>query len=205
MNRCSARHLLFRHVDTSSITVRRILSTTVRFCHSQAFESDPQTSSPLRPLSTIHFDSSTDNLVGNVSTVTLSKLLLPCITSLRNALIHVVASHPHRESSTSVASLGPPISMYNRSYNHHKDSTSSMGNDSQSYGQGRCASWASPEVSIESMVSDVSGVHLGRPGLGDERFDTALESGMRLTAISASPPKSLLMLGTRIALPITPL
>ena len=82
--------------------------------------------------------------------------------------------------------------MYNRSYNHHRDSTSSMGNVAQSYGQGRRASWARHrrEVSIDSMVSDFSEVHLGRPGLGDKMLDSILERGMPLTAISASPPES---------------
>jgi hypothetical protein len=38
------------------------------------------------------------------------------------------------------------------------------------------------------MFSNISGVHLGRPGLGDKMLDFALQRGMPLTAISASPP-----------------
>ncbi|KAG1723926.1 uncharacterized protein EDB91DRAFT_1171738, partial [Suillus paluster] len=105
-----------------------------------------------------------------------------------------VTSHRRHSSSASVASLGPPISLYNRSNGHHRrsGSTTSMSSFAQSYAHGGRASWARhrPEFSVDSMVSDFSGVHLGRPGLGDKMLDSALDRGMPLTAISASPPES---------------
>ncbi|KAG0697268.1 hypothetical protein DFH29DRAFT_160061 [Suillus ampliporus] len=105
-----------------------------------------------------------------------------------------ISSHRRHSSSASVASLGPPISLYNRSYGHHRrnDSSTSMSSVAQSYAHGGRASWARhrPEFSADSMISDFSGVHLGRPGLGDKMLDSALDRGMPLTAISASPPES---------------
>ena len=57
-------------MDKSSITVRWILSTTERFCHSQPFESGLlHTSTPSCLLSVIYFHSSAETLVGNVLTV----------------------------------------------------------------------------------------------------------------------------------------
>ncbi|KAH7906866.1 hypothetical protein BJ138DRAFT_568044 [Hygrophoropsis aurantiaca] len=104
-------------------------------------------------------------------------------------------SHRRHESSASVASLGPPISLYNRSYGHHRrgDSSTSMSSVAQSYANGGRAAWARhrPDFSVDSVLSDFSGVHLGRPGLGDKMLESALDRGMPLTAISASPPESL--------------
>jgi hypothetical protein len=53
------------------------------------------------------------------------------------------------------------------------------------------ASWARrcPD-SIDSVHSDFSGVDPERPGLKDKMLDSALDRGMPLTAISASPPDS---------------
>jgi serine/arginine repetitive matrix protein 2 len=45
------------------------------------------------------------------------------------------------------------------------------------------------EVSVDSVMSDFSGMHLGRPGLGDKMFNNATDLGP-LTSISASPPES---------------
>ncbi|KAG2338846.1 hypothetical protein BDR05DRAFT_951659 [Suillus weaverae] len=113
-----------------------------------------------------------------------------------------IAAHRRHSSSASVSSLGPPISLYNRnsyghnrsSYGYHRrnDSSASMSSVSQPYAHGGRASWARhhPDFSVDSMLSDFSGVHLGRPGLGDKMLDSALDRGMPLTAISASPPES---------------
>jgi serine/arginine repetitive matrix protein 2 len=49
-----------------------------------------------------------------------------------------------------------------------------------------------PEVSVESIMSDFSGTHIGRPGLGDKMFNNAADHGP-LTSISASPPDSAAM------------
>ncbi|KAF9219060.1 hypothetical protein BS17DRAFT_439592 [Gyrodon lividus] len=108
-------------------------------------------------------------------------------------------SHRRHESSVSVASLGPPISFYNRSFAHHRrgDSSTSMSSLAQSYANcganGGRAAWAKhrPNLSVDSMLSDFSGAYLARPGLGDKMLDSALDRGMPLTAISASPPESL--------------
>jgi len=42
---------------------------------------------------------------------------------------------------------------------------------------------------MDSVMSDFSAVHFGRPGLGDKMFDNAADHGP-LTSISASPPES---------------
>ena len=54
--------------------------------------------------------------------------------------------------------------------------------------------WAQSYVSIYSVLSDYSGVHLGRPGLGDKVSDSILEREVPLAAISASPPGTRRML-----------
>jgi hypothetical protein len=45
------------------------------------------------------------------------------------------------------------------------------------------------DVSVDSVLSDFSGMHLGRPGLGDKMFNNAVDLGP-LASISASPPES---------------
>ena len=45
------------------------------------------------------------------------------------------------------------------------------------------------EISIDSIMSDFSGIHLGRPGLGDKMFNNAVDYGA-LTSILASPLES---------------
>ncbi|KIK98105.1 hypothetical protein PAXRUDRAFT_725108 [Paxillus rubicundulus Ve08.2h10] len=108
-------------------------------------------------------------------------------------------SHRRHESNASVASLGPPVSLYNRSFGHHRrgDSSTSMSSIAQSYAvcgaNGGRAAWAKhrPNFSVDSVLSDFSGRYLVRPGLGDKMLDSALDRGMPLTAISASPPESL--------------
>ncbi|KAF8119225.1 hypothetical protein EV363DRAFT_1091338, partial [Boletus edulis] len=56
--------------------------------------------------------------------------------------------------------------------------------------------------SIESVVSDFTGTHLERPGLGDKMLESAQERVSPLASISASPPPSLAgsTLGERICL-----
>jgi hypothetical protein len=45
------------------------------------------------------------------------------------------------------------------------------------------------DVCVDSVMSDFSGMHFGRPGLGDKMFNNAADLGL-LTSISASPPES---------------
>jgi hypothetical protein len=45
------------------------------------------------------------------------------------------------------------------------------------------------DSSIDSVMSDYSVARLGRPGVGDKMFDTAVDHGQPLRAIS-SPPES---------------
>ncbi len=42
---------------------------------------------------------------------------------------------------------------------------------------------------MDSVMSDSSTMHLGRPGIGDKMFDHAIDLGP-LTSISASPPNA---------------
>ncbi|KAI6028122.1 hypothetical protein EDC04DRAFT_164044 [Pisolithus marmoratus] len=108
-------------------------------------------------------------------------------------------SHRRHESSASVTSLGPPISLYNRSFAHHRrgDSSTSISSVAQSYAlcgaSGGRAAWAKhrPDFSMDSVLSNYSGARLGRPGLGDKMLESAFDHGMPLTSISASPPESL--------------
>ncbi|KAI6020976.1 hypothetical protein BKA83DRAFT_4293512 [Pisolithus microcarpus] len=108
-------------------------------------------------------------------------------------------SHRRHESSASVTSLGPPISLYNRSLAHHRrgDSSTSISSVAQSYAlcgaSGGRAAWAKhrPDFSVDSVLSNYSGARLGRPGLGDKMLESALDHGVPLTSISASPPESL--------------
>ena len=44
--------------------------------------------------------------------------------------------------------------------------------------------------SVDSVMSDFSGTHLGRPGLGDKMFSNAAADHEPLTSISASPPEN---------------
>ena len=107
--------------------------------------------------------------------------------------------HRQRDSVMSVASIAPPVSLYNRSFGVHRrnDSASSASSVAQAYAMygtaGARASWAShrQDYSIDSVMSDMSAMRLGRPGLGDKMLESAAHDyGMPLTAISASPPES---------------
>lgn len=98
--------------------------------------------------------------------------------------------HRHRDSNMSNTSFAPPISLYNRSFNHHRrsESNTSTGSFSQFHFGGRRARHRQ-DASVDSTMSDFSAMRLGRPGLGDKMFDTAEDRGMPLTSISASPPE----------------
>ncbi|KAJ3980260.1 hypothetical protein F5890DRAFT_1557848 [Lentinula detonsa] len=105
--------------------------------------------------------------------------------------------HRRRESNMSVVSQGPPISLYNRSFGHRRnDSSTSVSSMAHSYAihgaSGGRAAWAHhrQDASIDSVDSQFSAMHLGRPGVGDKMFDTAANFGAPLTSISASPPGS---------------
>ncbi|KAJ6511227.1 hypothetical protein DFH09DRAFT_999601 [Mycena vulgaris] len=110
--------------------------------------------------------------------------------------------HRRRESNMSVSSQGPPISFYNynRSFGNHRlsendtsTSGSSLAHTYAAYGaNGGRAAWAKhrQDSSMDSVLSDFSVARLGRPGVGDKMFDTAVDHGMPLRAISASPPES---------------
>ncbi|KAJ7473614.1 hypothetical protein B0H11DRAFT_2036563 [Mycena galericulata] len=110
--------------------------------------------------------------------------------------------HRHRESNVSVSSQGPPNSFYNynRSFGNHRlsendtsTSGSSLAHQYAAYGaNGGRAAWAKhrQDSSMDSVLSDFSVARLGRPGVGDKMFDTAVDRGMPLRAISASPPES---------------
>jgi len=95
-------------------------------------------------------------------------------------------SHWHHESTASITSLGPPVSLYSHSFAHHHqgDASISISIMAQSYAMcgvnGGQAAWAKhcPDFSVDSILSDFSGAHLGCPGLGDKMlkstFDIAL-------------------------------
>ena len=97
----------------------------------------------------------------------------------------------------SVSSQGPPISLYNRSFGTHHWNNSSTSSSfvamlNTRYGANSgMAAWTRhcKEVSVDSVMSNFSGMHLGCPGLGDKMFNNPADLGP-LTSISASPPES---------------
>ncbi|KAA1479222.1 hypothetical protein DENSPDRAFT_830309 [Dentipellis sp. KUC8613] len=105
--------------------------------------------------------------------------------------------HRQQDSVMSTASVAPPVSLYNRSFGGHRrnDSNSSASSVAMAYakyGAGSRNSWARHrrDMSVDSMVSDMSALRVSRPGLGDKMLESALDYGMPLTSISASPPES---------------
>ncbi|KAF9560634.1 hypothetical protein CPC08DRAFT_466596 [Agrocybe pediades] len=112
-----------------------------------------------------------------------------------------VRGHKRRESNMSVSSLAPPISMYNRSFGHHRrnDSSASTSSVAMSYikhgANGGISAWSrhrrmESNMSADSLMSEFSAMRLGRPGIGDKMFDNVSADGLPqppLTAISASP------------------
>ncbi|KAJ7234518.1 hypothetical protein B0H12DRAFT_1204744 [Mycena haematopus] len=113
-----------------------------------------------------------------------------------------VPGHRRRESNMSVSSQNPPISFYNynRSFGNQRlsendtsTSGSSLAHQYAAYGAtGGRQAWAKhrQQSSVDSVMSDYSVSRLGRPGVGDKMFDTVMDHGHSLRAISASPPES---------------
>ena len=107
--------------------------------------------------------------------------------------------HRRHDSAFSVVSVAPPVSLHDRSFVAHRrnDSNTSASSMAFSYAMhgassGRAA-WARHhhDASVDSVNSDISARRrLGRPGLGDKMLESALDYGMPLTSISASPPES---------------
>ncbi|KAI0064426.1 hypothetical protein BV25DRAFT_322323 [Artomyces pyxidatus] len=115
------------------------------------------------------------------------------------ALRPLKGGHRRQDSAMSTNSMAPPISLYNRSFGVHRrnESNSSVGSFSGFAGYaaaGSRASWARhrPDMSVDSVMSDMSAMRLGRPGLGDKMLESAHDYGMPLPAISASPPESVM-------------
>ena len=111
--------------------------------------------------------------------------------------------HRRQDSTMSITSQGPPISLYNRSMGHRRNDSSASGSSiAHSYAlygaNGGRAAWFRhrQDASIDSTRSEFSAMHLGRPGLGDKMFDKC-DQTMPLSAISASPPESLSNEGIR--------
>ncbi|KAH8836085.1 hypothetical protein DL96DRAFT_107990 [Flagelloscypha sp. PMI_526] len=105
------------------------------------------------------------------------------------------AGHRRQESNMSVISQGPPISRYNRSHRQNDSiasaSSSSIAHSYALHGAnaGRAA-WARhrpQEPSVDSISSEISFSRLGRPGIGDKMFDTAVP----LSSIAQSPMESM--------------
>ena len=104
--------------------------------------------------------------------------------------------HGRRESNISIASQAPPVSIHNRSFGHHRrnDSSTSLSSVAFSYvrhgANSGLSAWARhrKDQSMDSVSSDFSAMHLGRPVLGDKMFDYMVDHGP-LTSTSASPPE----------------
>jgi serine/arginine repetitive matrix protein 2 len=98
--------------------------------------------------------------------------------------------HHHRDSTMSVSSQGPPISLYNRSFGTHRrnDSSASSSSVAMFYAHHGANSgmvaWTRhrKEVSVDSVMSDFFGMHLGRHGLATDLGPS--------NSISASPPEN---------------
>ncbi|KAJ2924824.1 hypothetical protein H1R20_g12257, partial [Candolleomyces eurysporus] len=107
--------------------------------------------------------------------------------------------HRRRESNMSVSSISgaPPVSMFNRSYGHHRrnSSTTSASSVALSYAMhgamgGRAIlARHRRDTSIDSVTSEFSSRNLARPGLGDKMFDN--EYAAPLAAIAGSPSGSI--------------
>ncbi|KAF8197689.1 hypothetical protein K438DRAFT_2118350 [Mycena galopus ATCC 62051] len=110
--------------------------------------------------------------------------------------------HSRRKSNPSFSSQNPPISFYNynRSFgnpalseNDTSTSGSSLAHQYATYGaNGGLKAWAKhrQQSLVDSVMSDYSVGKLGRPGVGDKMFGTAMDHRQPLRAISASPPES---------------
>ncbi|KAF8198262.1 hypothetical protein K438DRAFT_1759648 [Mycena galopus ATCC 62051] len=105
------------------------------------------------------------------------------------------------KSNLSVSSQNPPISFYNynRSFgnpalseNDTSTSGTSLAHQYATYGaNGGLKAWVKhrQQSSVDSVMSDYSVGRLGRPGVGDKMFGTAMDR-QPLRATSASPPES---------------
>jgi len=93
--------------------------------------------------------------------------------------------HGRRESSISITPQAPPVSLYIRSFGHHRrnESTASSSSVAISYAKygadSGASSWARHhrDISMDLVSSDFSGMHLGRPGIGDKMFDHVIDLG----------------------------
>lgn len=107
--------------------------------------------------------------------------------------------HARNQSVLSTNSInGPPISLYNRTFNHghrRNDSGGSMSSVAAAYSiqgaNGGRAAWMrhQQERSVDSTISEFSRMRLGRPGVGDKMFES-IGDHYPLSSISASPPES---------------
>ncbi|PPQ74616.1 hypothetical protein CVT24_004162 [Panaeolus cyanescens] len=105
--------------------------------------------------------------------------------------------HRRRESNMSVSSQAPPISLYNRSFGRHHHSRNDSSNSMSSFSFVRPSNVPGfrrqhgRDMSVDSIMSDFSGMHLGRPGVGEKMFDMGNDFlNAPLSAISASPENS---------------
>ena len=101
----------------------------------------------------------------------------------------------HKEVlNMSVSSQAPPVSLYNCSFGiHHQnlnDSSASSSSIVKLYtrhgANNGMAAWTRHHkvVSIDSVIRNFSGMHLGCPGLGDKMFNNATADHRPLTSIS---------------------
>jgi serine/arginine repetitive matrix protein 2 len=113
--------------------------------------------------------------------------------------IYTRPTHRRDQSTASISSMAPPVSMHNRSFGHRRNASSgSASSFAMSYAlhgaAGGRAAWARhrPQISIDSVISEVSALHVARPGLSDKMFDSAPmhNYGAPLSAISGSPANS---------------
>lgn len=124
------------------------------------------------------------------------------VPAARPRSMHVTGrTHRRNESGMSIASMAPPVSLYNRGFGAHArhrrpDSVSSIGSSVHrfSFGSQRMSWGPHPgyraEHSMGSPVGDFSPMRVARPDIsGDKMMESA--QGMPLAAISASPPESL--------------
>ena len=101
--------------------------------------------------------------------------------------------HCKWDSNMSVSLQAPPISLYNHSFDTHHQNNSSTSSSlvamlhARHGANGGMAAWTCHcrEVSIDSVMSDFSGMHFGCPGLGDRMFNDPADLGP-LTLILAS-------------------
>ncbi|KIM75320.1 hypothetical protein PILCRDRAFT_92174 [Piloderma croceum F 1598] len=109
-------------------------------------------------------------------------------------------AHRRHDSALSIASVAPPISILNRNFGSRRrnDSNASVSSVAVMHGasSGRAARVKHRrDTSVDSVASDHSARHLGRPGLGDKMLESALDYAMPLTSISASPPQNATLQG----------